>query len=145
MLQHLLTLLQGVWLHHTHRGLVFNQSRLAIISPPLIKLHGLSLAARITFKSLMLAHKGRAGSAPSDSNNPVPAHAAPRPPGPLSAVRQNRLSRRGKLDRCGPHGSSKPFSSSPAAPRQAQNINQFLAIVLMFGLFSPSFLPPLCC
>lgn len=41
-------------------GLVFNQSRLAIISPPLIKLHGLSLAARIKFKSLMLAYKGRA-------------------------------------------------------------------------------------
>lgn len=70
MLHYLLTLLVG--------GLVLNQSRLAIISPPLTELHGLSLAARIKFKSLMSAYKGRAGSAPSDWNNAVPAHAAPR-------------------------------------------------------------------
>lgn len=77
MLHYLLTLLQG--------GLVFNRRRLAIISPPLIKLHGLSLAARIKFKSLMLAYKGRTGSAPSDSNSPVPGHAAP------VQARQSRL------------------------------------------------------
>lgn len=59
--------------------LVFNQPKRAHVTPLLIELHWLSLAARIRFKSLMLAYRVLSGKAPLYLNNLVKAHATSRP------------------------------------------------------------------
>ena len=46
-------------------GLVFDQPKRAHVTPLFIELHWLPLAARIKFKSLMLAYKVLNGRAPS--------------------------------------------------------------------------------
>src|SRR4029434_2887784 len=48
--------------------LVFNQPKRAHVTPLLIELHWLPVAARIKFKSLMLAYRVLAGSAPTYLN-----------------------------------------------------------------------------
>ena len=56
--------------------LVFNQPKRAHVTPLLIELHWLPVAARIKFKSLMLAYRVLAGSAPTYLNALVRANAA---------------------------------------------------------------------
>src|SRR4029434_9766604 len=58
--------------------LVFNQLKRAHVTPLLIELHWLPIAARIKFKSLMLAHRVIAGSAPTYLNALVRANGTPR-------------------------------------------------------------------
>ena len=58
--------------------LVFNQPKRAHVTPLLIELHWLPVAARIKFKSLMLAYRVIAGSAPTYLNALVRANVAPR-------------------------------------------------------------------
>ena len=58
--------------------LVFNQPKRAHVTPLLIELHWLPVAARIKFKSLMLAYRVIAGSAPIYLNALVRANVTPR-------------------------------------------------------------------
>ena len=58
--------------------LVFNQPKRAHVTPLLIELHWLPVAARIKFKSLMLAYRVNAGSAPTYLNALVRANVTPR-------------------------------------------------------------------
>src|SRR4029434_9639277 len=58
--------------------LVFNQPKRAHVTPLLIELHWLPVAARIKFKSLMLAYRVLAGSAPNYLNALVRAIVTPR-------------------------------------------------------------------
>ena len=58
--------------------LVFNQPKRAHVTPLLIELHWLPVAARIKFKSLMLAYRVLAGSAPTYLNALVRANVTPR-------------------------------------------------------------------
>src|SRR4029434_4978212 len=58
--------------------LVFNQPKRAHLTPLLIELHWLPLAARIKFKSLMLAYRVIAGSAPIYLNALVRPNVTPR-------------------------------------------------------------------
>src|SRR4029434_1932846 len=54
--------------------LVFNQQKRAHVTPLLIDLHWLPVAARVKFKSLMLAYRVLAGSAPTYLNALVRAN-----------------------------------------------------------------------
>ena len=58
--------------------LVFNQPKRAHVTPLLTELHWLPVAARIKFKSLMLAYRVLAGSAPTYLNALVRANVTPR-------------------------------------------------------------------
>ena len=58
--------------------LVFNQPKRAHVTPLLIELHWLPVAARIKFKSLMLAYRVLTGSAPTYLNALVRANVTPR-------------------------------------------------------------------
>ena len=58
--------------------LVFNQPKRAHVTPLLIELHWLPVAARIKFKSLMLAYRVLEGSAPTYLNALVRANITPR-------------------------------------------------------------------
>src|SRR4029434_3059428 len=58
--------------------LVFNQPKRAHVTPQLIELHWLPVAARIKFKSLMLAYRVIAGSDPTYLNACVRANVTPR-------------------------------------------------------------------
>ena len=58
--------------------LVFNQPQRAHVTPLLIELHWLPVAARIKFKSLLLAYRVLAGSAPIYLNALVRANVTPR-------------------------------------------------------------------
>src|SRR4029434_3941797 len=58
--------------------LVFKQPKRAHVTPLLIELHSLPVAARIEFKSLMLAYRVLAGSAPTYLNALVRANVTPR-------------------------------------------------------------------
>src|SRR4029434_4673139 len=58
--------------------LVFNEPKRAHVPPLLIELHWLSVAARIQFKSRMLAYRVLAGSAPTYLNALVRANVTPR-------------------------------------------------------------------
>src|SRR4029434_3099274 len=58
--------------------LVFNQPKRAHVTPLLIDLHWLPVAARIKFKSLMLAYRVLDGSAPTYLNALVRANVTPR-------------------------------------------------------------------
>src|SRR4029434_7055770 len=58
--------------------LVFNQPKRAHVTPLLIDLHWLPVPARIKFKSLMLAYRVNAGSAPTYLNAFVRANVTPR-------------------------------------------------------------------
>ena len=58
--------------------LVFNQPKRAHVTPLLTELHWLPVAARIKFKSLMMAHKVLTGSAPTYLNALVRAYVTPR-------------------------------------------------------------------
>src|SRR4029434_4629649 len=58
--------------------LVFNQPKRAHVTPLLIDLHWLPVAARIKFKSLMLAYRVLAGSAPNYLNALVRANVTSR-------------------------------------------------------------------
>src|SRR4029434_1445328 len=60
--------------------LVFNQPKRAHVTPLLIDLHWLPVAARIKFKSLMLAYRVLDGSAPTYLNVRVRANVTPRMP-----------------------------------------------------------------
>ena len=57
---------------------MFNQPKRAHVTPLLIDLHWLPVAARIKFKSLMLAYRVLAGSAPTYLNALVRANVTPR-------------------------------------------------------------------
>src|SRR4029434_2242515 len=57
--------------------LMFNQQKRAHDTPLLIKLHWLPVAARIKFKSLMLAYRVLDGSAPTYLNALVRANVTP--------------------------------------------------------------------
>ena len=58
--------------------LVFNQPKKTHVTPLLIELHWLPVAARIKFKLLMLAYRVLAGSAPTYLNALVRANGTPR-------------------------------------------------------------------
>src|SRR4029434_182037 len=58
--------------------LVFNQPKRAHVTPLLIEHHWLPVAARIKFKSLMLAYRVLTGSAPTYLNALVRANVTPR-------------------------------------------------------------------
>src|SRR4029434_2734174 len=58
--------------------LVLNQTKRAHVTPLLIELHWLPVAARIKFKSLMLAYRVLTGSAPTYLNALVRANVTPR-------------------------------------------------------------------
>src|SRR4029434_3666764 len=58
--------------------LVFNQPKRAHVTPLLTELHWLPVAARITFKSLMLVYRVIAGSAPTYLNALLRANLTPR-------------------------------------------------------------------
>src|SRR4029434_1154668 len=58
--------------------LAFNQPKSAHVTPLLIELHWLPVAARIKFKSLMLAYRVLTGSAPTYLNALVRANVTPR-------------------------------------------------------------------
>src|SRR4029434_2458243 len=58
--------------------LVFNQPKRAHVTPLLIELHWLPVAARIKLKSLILAYRVIAGSAPTYLNTLVRAKVTPR-------------------------------------------------------------------
>src|SRR4029434_7907588 len=58
--------------------LVFTQPKRAHVTPLLIELHWLPSAARIKFKSLMLAYRVLAGSAPTYLNVLLKANVTPR-------------------------------------------------------------------
>src|SRR4029434_4150562 len=58
--------------------LVFNQSKRAHVTPLVIELHWLPVAARIKFKSPMLAYRVLTGSAPTYLNALVRANVTPR-------------------------------------------------------------------
>src|SRR4029434_2910924 len=58
--------------------LVFNQPKRTHVTPLLIELHWLPVAARIKFKSLMLAYRVLDGSAPTYLNALVRANVTPR-------------------------------------------------------------------
>src|SRR4029434_9565358 len=68
--------------------LVFNQPTRAHVTPLLIDLHWLPVAARIQFKSLMLAYRVITGSAPTYLNALVRANVTPRM---LSSSSERRL------------------------------------------------------
>src|SRR4029434_7867671 len=68
--------------------LVFNQPKRAHVTPLLIELHGLPVAAHIKFKSLMLAYRVIAGSAPTYLNALVRANVTP---GMLRSSSEHRL------------------------------------------------------
>ncbi len=68
--------------------LVYNQPKRAHVTPLLIQLHWLPLAARIKFKSLTLAYKVISGSAPTYLNALIQAYATTRP---LRSSGQQRL------------------------------------------------------
>ena len=57
---------------------MFNQPKRAHVTPLLIDLHWLPVAARIKFKLLMLAYRVLAGSAPTYLNALVRANVTPR-------------------------------------------------------------------
>uniref|UniRef100_A0A672ZLQ3 Reverse transcriptase domain-containing protein n=1 Tax=Sphaeramia orbicularis TaxID=375764 RepID=A0A672ZLQ3_9TELE len=59
--------------------LVFNQPKRAHVTPLLIELHWLPIAARIKFKSLILAYRILRGSAPVYLGALIKAYVAPRP------------------------------------------------------------------
>src|SRR4029434_11202972 len=63
---------------NTVTRLVFNQPKRAHVTSLLIELHWLPVAARIKFKSLMLAYRVIAGSAPTYLNALVRANVTPR-------------------------------------------------------------------
>ena len=65
-------------IHNATARLVFNQLKRAHVTPLLIDLHWLPVAARIKFKSLMLAYKVLDGSAPTYLNALVKANVTPR-------------------------------------------------------------------
>src|SRR4029434_8644272 len=58
--------------------LVFNQPKRARVTPLLIELHWLPVAARIKFKSLMLAYRVIDGCAPTYLNALLRANVTPR-------------------------------------------------------------------
>ncbi len=56
----------STWLQHTAAArLVFNEPKRAHVTPLFVSLHWLPVAARIQFKTLMLAYRTTTGSAPS--------------------------------------------------------------------------------
>ncbi len=55
----------AVMVHNTAARLVFNEPKRAHVTPLFISLHWLPVAARIQFKTLMLAYKTTTGSAPT--------------------------------------------------------------------------------
>ena len=57
---------------------MFNQPKRAHVTPLLIELHWMYVAASIKFKSLMLAYRVIAGSAPTYFNALVKANVTPR-------------------------------------------------------------------
>ena len=63
---------------HVQMLLVFNQPKRAHVTPLLMELHLLPVAARIKFKSFMLAYIVIAGSAPTYLNVLVRANVTPR-------------------------------------------------------------------
>jgi len=65
-------------IQNTAAHLVFNQQKRAHVTPLLIDLHWLPVAARIKFKSLMLAYRVLDGSAPIYLNALVRANVTPR-------------------------------------------------------------------
>ena len=65
-------------IQHATAHLVFNQPKRAHVTPLLIELHWLHVAARIKFKSLMLAYRVLTGSAPTYLNALVRANVTPR-------------------------------------------------------------------
>src|SRR4029434_2543291 len=62
----------------TSGSLVFNQPKRAHVTPLLIDLHWLPVAARIKFKSLLLAYRVLDGSAPTSLHSLVRANVTPR-------------------------------------------------------------------
>ena len=65
-------------IHNAAARLVFNQPKRAHVTPLLIYLHWLPVAACIKFKSLMLAYRVLTGSAPTYLNALVRANVTPR-------------------------------------------------------------------
>ncbi|KAK3536724.1 hypothetical protein QTP86_022453, partial [Hemibagrus guttatus] len=94
--------------------LVFNLPKFSHTTPLLRSLHWLPVAARIRFKTLMLAYKAKNGPAPSHLKALVTPHTEPRSVRSASTARLVPPSLRVKADATITSPSSRAASSAPA-------------------------------